>query len=109
MERFSLGMVLLVVSAAAQGQPAGPSRPDPLDARADVPPALYPSPFAQYRSFAVQPPAPWRDVNDRVGRIGGWKVYAREALEAPDPSAAPADGSARSGTTPPPSGKPVPK
>jgi hypothetical protein len=25
----------------------------------------------------------WRDANDHVGRIGGWRVYGREAIADP--------------------------
>jgi len=35
-----------------------------------------------YRAFQDEPVANWREVNDTVRRIGGWKVYARERLPA---------------------------
>ena len=37
------------------------------------------SAFEGYQPFAQAPLAPWRDSNDTVGRIGGWRAYAREA------------------------------
>lgn len=43
---------------------------------------LYRSVFADYRSYAEQPVKPWRESNDTVGLIGGWRVYAKEAREA---------------------------
>lgn len=99
MKRLSLGVFLLVASAAVPAQQAAaPARPDPLDARAPVPASAYLSPFASYRPFATQSPGPWRDMNDEVARIGGWKAYAREAYEAtqaaqgPAPAAPPATG-----------------
>lgn len=67
---------------------AGPGRPNPLDAGAPVLPAVHDSPFAQYRAFAAEEVGPWKAMNDEVGRIGGWKVYAREAHEATKPSPA---------------------
>jgi hypothetical protein len=51
-------------------------------------PALqYRSALADYRKFNDQAVAPWTEVNDTVGKIGGWRVYAKEARE-PDPAAA---------------------
>ena len=47
----------------------------------------YHSVFARYRAFNDQPIASWPEVNDTVGKIGGWRVYAREAKRP-----APADG-----------------
>jgi hypothetical protein len=32
-----------------------------------------------YRRFADEPVAPWRESNDTVRRIGGWREYAKEA------------------------------
>ena len=83
MKPIALGFVLLAASAGAAAQPsAGPGRPEPTDARAPVPPAVHQSPFAHYRPFAAEVLGPWKAVNDEVGRIGGWKVYAREVYEA---------------------------
>lgn len=60
------------------------ARPDPSDPGASVPPLVYDSPFARYRSFAESEVAQWKESNDTAGRIGGWRVYAREA-QAPEP------------------------
>ena len=45
-------------------------------------PASQRSAFEGYRRFADEPVADWRTTNDRVGRIGGWQAYAREAAAA---------------------------
>ena len=42
----------------------------------------YTSPLAAYRKFAEQPVGSWREANDQVGRIGGWRAYAIEAQES---------------------------
>ena len=63
-------------------------RPDPLNAQAEVPPALHRSAFAFYRAVGDAPAAGWREANDIVARIGGWRAYAREA-QAPAPMVAP--------------------
>ena len=107
MKYFVFGVALLAASASALAQSvAVAGRPDPREADVPVPPALHQSPFAQYRPFAAEVLGSWREANDEVGRIGGWKVYAREAHEATkqpapapggsgNPAAAPADAGAR--------------
>jgi len=44
-------------------------------------PLTYRSPFSAYQADKIEEPRSWREVNDRVGSIGGWRVYAREAQE----------------------------
>jgi hypothetical protein len=85
--------VLASVPAMAQTPKA---RPDPADARAPVAPLTYKSSLAQYRKpDAEAPPLAWRDANDAVERIGGWRAYAREAAAAPAaPASAPASAPA---------------
>ena len=74
---------VLTVVAHAQSAPLAPAgRPDPLHAEAAVPPAEYHSALTDYRPLAEEKVAPWKETNDTVGRIGGWRVYAREAREA---------------------------
>ncbi len=38
----------------------------------------YVSPLRAYRAYADQSVASWREANDQVGRIGGWRAYAKE-------------------------------
>lgn len=100
------GLALAVLAAAAVAQPAPASAPpaasasvDPTDPRAPVPAPVYRSVLAGLPSGAEPPAAvPWRAANDQVGRIGGWKAYAREAAvpapaasapHAPQPAATP--------------------
>ena len=69
---------------AANGAPA-----NPLDPRAGIPALTYRSPFTDYRRFGDEAFIPWKHSNDEVGRIGGWRVYAKEASEPPQGSASP--------------------
>jgi hypothetical protein len=79
---------LSIAALAAQAQPAAKAtRPDPLDPRASVPTLTYESSFLQYRRLGDENPVAWREANDTVARIGGWRVYAREAQQ-PDPTRA---------------------
>ena len=80
-----------LTALTAQAQPGVPStRPDPLDPKASIPTLSYQSSLSQYRRLDDGKLISWRDANDTVTRIGGWRVYAREAQQ-PDaaPSAAP--------------------
>ncbi len=98
-----IAVVMALASAAlavqAQGTPPTgstvlPMRPDPsvaadpLDPQARVPAATYTSPLSTYRRLGEDKPVPWKDANETVNRIGGWRAYAREA-QRPD-AAAPA-------------------
>lgn len=81
-------LALATAIAGAQGAPASaPPQPrfpaDPLDAKAEVPQFIYRSSLATYRRLGEDESVPWREANGRVGRIGGWRAYAREA-NAPD-------------------------
>lgn len=46
----------------------------------------YESVFARYRSYAGEKTGSWREANETVERIGGWRAYAREAQQ-PDSTA----------------------
>ncbi|MAM89837.1 MAG: hypothetical protein CME36_21260 [unclassified Hahellaceae] len=37
--------------------------------------------FADYEAFNEQPVLSWERLNERVGEIGGWRVYAMEPYE----------------------------
>lgn len=38
----------------------------------------YTSTLSTYQGYADEPIQSWREANDRVERIGGWKAYAKE-------------------------------
>jgi hypothetical protein len=46
----------------------------------------YFSVFTHYQSFREQPLNSWQETNDNVGKIGGWRFYARDA-QLPDTGA----------------------
>ena len=106
--RYALLTASLLATLAAQAQPAAnTARPDPLDPKASVPALNYESSFSHYRRLGDEKPVSWRDANDTVTRIGGWRVYAREAQQTdPAPAAKPVD--AAPATKPNNSAKPMP-
>ena len=77
-------------SAAAQPQNSGPLAA-PLDAKAPVPRLIYRSSLAEHRRLGDDKPLSWREANENVGRIGGWRAYQREASR-PEPAGAAASG-----------------
>ncbi|MDY7579076.1 hypothetical protein RGU70_12155 [Herbaspirillum sp. RTI4] len=56
-----------------------PLRPDPFSAELSVEAVPYRSAFTGYRPLRDEPVAAWKNSNDLTGKIGGWRVYAREA------------------------------
>ena len=89
-----LAALALTLTVPAGAQPAK-ARPDPADAQVAVVPLTHRSALADYRKVtAAAPPTAWRDANDTVERIGGWRAYAREAA-ASAPAAAPPAGPRR--------------
>lgn len=72
-------LTLLASTGSAQTPPR--TRPDPLDPAARVPAVHAPSSLAGYRRLAEQPVGSWREANETVNRIGGWRAYAREASQ----------------------------
>lgn len=89
-----LALATLTPHALAQPAPVAPApRADPLDSRAAVPPAAPPGALRRYRAATTPEPGGWREANDTVTRIGGWKTYLREAQQ-PDPAASAPAGAA---------------
>ena len=67
-----------------------PKGADPVNPVAVAPPVTYRPVFEGYQPYADQAVGNWRDANDTVGRIGGWREYAREvAAPGEAPSGAP--------------------
>jgi hypothetical protein len=53
-------------------------------------PLHYRSAFTHYQKFSDQPTLSWREANDTVDKIGGWRFYAKEAT-LPDAAEASTD------------------
>jgi hypothetical protein len=81
-----------LTATAALAEPAAPpeAAPDPRDARAPVPAVVYTGALAQHRRFSDETLQSWREANERVTRIGGWRSYAREAQASAPPASQPA-------------------
>lgn len=88
------GLLLLALTLPAVSGFA--REPGPAGGNPPPPQLEFESVFDAYRPYRHQAAAPWREANDRVGAIGGWRTYAREAAEQEDPS--PPDSPAPSGS-----------
>lgn len=61
-------------------------------------PGRYRSALDDYQPFNDEKIQPWKESNETVGRIGGWKAYAQEAQGAnPDKPAGPAVADPKAG------------
>ncbi len=73
------------LTGMASAQTAPPSMPQAASA------LTYRSALDGYQPFTDEKLVPWKESNDNVGRIGGWRVYAKEASDSNvAPSTAPA-------------------
>lgn len=81
------GLLLALTLAQAQSSTDTnkPQQIDPANADTPVAAVAYRSSFTGYRPWPDEPVAAWKDSNDLTGKIGGWRVYAREARQ-PDVS-----------------------
>jgi hypothetical protein len=83
-----LGLMVAMPMAFAQSG-SGPATPDSKSAAPSSVALGYHSAFADYRAYSEQPVVSWREAIENVGKIGGWRVYAKEASQA-DGASAPA-------------------
>ena len=81
--KFALSFPALAAAAVALLSHAGfvHAAPDPIDAEAIVPGVPYRSPFHDYRPLGDDKLLSWKASIDEVAKIGGWRVYAKEARE----------------------------
>jgi hypothetical protein len=89
--RPALATIVVVFGAAsAAAQPAPASATGASDhaahgsSRSDMPtPLAFRSVFERYQSFRDEKVGSWRDANDTVTGVGGWREYLKEA-QRPD-------------------------
>lgn len=80
----------LLLAACGTAPPNNPDPTDPSHADTTVPPLQHHSVLANRRGVAgAAAPRPWREANDEVARIGGWRSYLRESEAPATPASAP--------------------
>ena len=88
---------LVALGCVVVGAAAGAAPPSVEGAKQAPSLSRYESALSDYRRFADQPVGDWREANAVVGRIGGWRAYARESQ---DGGAAASRGEAKPTDTP---------
>ena len=73
LRRIAVQGVCVGMLAAASVQAA--------ESRAPAATAPVSAPFSQYQNWRDVPLQDWRAANGRVGEIGGWQTYLREAQQ----------------------------
>lgn len=77
---------LACAQASSNAATDGFATHDAQNASAAVPAVVYRSAFENYRAFSKEKVRPWRETNDAVERIGGWRTYLRESQQGVMPS-----------------------
>ena len=54
---------------------------NPKESAPGKPVLVFRSTFVDYQMMTDEPIANWREINDSVGRIGGWRAYLKEAQQ----------------------------
>lgn len=76
---LSFALALFVPAALAQGTANAKMSDSKTAVPATEASLQFNSTFTGYRAYTDQSVGSWREANDEVGRIGGWRAYAREA------------------------------
>ena len=82
-----LAASLGTMQASAQALGTAPALPIPT-ALAETAPLPYRSTLEGYKRYSDEKIVNWKDANDAVARIGGWRAYAKEASKDPSPDGA---------------------
>ncbi|WP_293932080.1 hypothetical protein [Iodobacter sp.] len=80
--RISLFSISLLLTATT-------AQSDEISAPASITRLEYHSVLTQYQPYREQVLIPWRESNETVAKIGGWRVYAKEARQASVPQTQP--------------------
>jgi hypothetical protein len=88
---------LMIVATCSHAQTPSPAKSAESERKTGLPnsppPAkinlTFKSVFEHYQPYKEQKISGWKDANDEVGRIGGWRTYLKEANEPTPSSTAP--------------------
>jgi hypothetical protein len=82
----------LIFAAASQAQAQVQAQAQAPDTSASTP--EFQSAMQDYKPFTDEKIVPWKQSNDTVREVGGWRAYAREAAppKAPEGQADPHQG-----------------
>jgi hypothetical protein len=75
----SSGLLTLAASAQTPAAPPARAAASAPVARTQAAPGEFRSALEGYQPYSEVKRVPWKEANETVGKIGGWKAYAREA------------------------------
>lgn len=75
-----LAIVPSLTAATVYAQAVLPP-PGPSPAPSAASPSAYKSALEGYQPYRDEKIQPWKESNNTVGKIGGWRAYAKEAAE----------------------------
>lgn len=85
---LAYGLVLIsALPGLAAAQSSAPATP--ASATQVSPPLAFRSTMDGYKPYTEESTVNWKDANDTTARIGGWRVYAKEARQSQAPDASP--------------------
>lgn len=79
--QLSLSAILMMATSQGFAQTSehqNPFNPSPI--------VEYQSVFDRYQPFADEPLGDWKQANQTVHEIGGWRAYMQEAMQAKQPA-----------------------
>ena len=85
-----LALPLWVTAAQAQTAPTAPAPTQKMPVTQATAPAFQ-SAFERYKPYTDEKIVNWKEANDVVGRIGGWRAYAKEASRTETEPSTPAE------------------
>ena len=72
---------VVVITCGAVGNVYAQAPAEQVPAVPITPVLTFRSVFSNYKMMTDEPVGNWRDLNDAVGRIGGWRAYLKEAQQ----------------------------
>ncbi len=97
---LALLALLILPSWAIVAKAQTPAPTVPAASVTDAAPAPFRSAFEGYQPYTEEKIVRWKEANDNVGRIGGWREYAKEAQQ-PQASGAAAQSDPHAGPAKP--------
>jgi hypothetical protein len=92
-KRCAIAVLTLAVPLAFAQTNSPSAKPETKGASEATTLVEYKSSLTNFRPFVDQPIVSWREANDTVAKIGGWRAYAKESQQSePAPSPAPSNG-----------------
>lgn len=89
---YGLVLISALPGLSTAQSPAPATTPAPTTQAS--PPSAFRSAMDGYKPYTEEATVNWKEANDAAARIGGWRVYAKEARQAQAPEATPS-GDAR--------------